>query len=272
MTDDDQPLPSAPQDPGAPSQREQLDSLLESWENLDTGEGAAEALARSRQRWQVDISRLWITVGLAMMALAGWGMWLTRHEVAYWMQRGQDPRELGSMGERFKTGERELDVPSNVYVHVRELFSTYEAESELERAGTLETQRFYLDPLFNIVVRTNRPAPDKPYHRAASIVVDAGFLEILENRRAFPYDLVVPIDVTGRLIRATMAPRWHRKPLRYFASVARLDPAEMWLLLEDDPPEGYGMFALFWMVAGALVLSSLVLVAWSIWGRRRARA
>ena len=99
-----------------------------------------------------------------------------------------------------------------------------------------------------------------------------GFLEILEKRKAFPYDLVVPIDVTGRLIRATMAPRWHRKPLRYFASVARLEPANMWLLLEDDPPEAYGMFALFWGVAISLILSSGALVAWAIWRRRRVLA
>ncbi|MEC9071231.1 MAG: hypothetical protein VX938_02585 [Myxococcota bacterium] len=268
----EQPQPPAEQESGS-AQKEHLDALLESWDSLEQPGGMNEAdLARASRRWQVDSSRLWITLGLAMIALAGWSMWLTRHEVAYWMQRGQEPRDLGSLGERFKSGERDLDIPSNIYVSAREIFSSYEAEGELARGGEVELQRFYLDPLFNIVVRTTRPTPDKPYHRAASISVPEGFLEILEKRKAFPYDLVVPIDVTGRLLRATMAPRWHRKPLRYFASVARLDPEKMWLLLEDDPPENYGMFALFWGVAISLIVSSAVLVAWAIRRRRRVLA
>ena len=266
--DEDQPQTSPPEGEEGNTQREHLDALLESWETLENSGGHDLELARAQRKWQVDSSRLWITLGLAMMVLAGWSMWLTRHEVAYWMQRGQEPRDLGSLGERYKKGERALDVPSNIYVNAREMFSSYEAEGETPRAGKIEVQRFYLDPLFNIVVRTTRPAPDKPYHRAASINVPEEFLEILEKRKAFPYDLVVPIDVTGRLIRATMAPRWHRKPLRYFGSVARLDPDEMWLLLEDDPPEAYGMFALFWGVALSLVLSSGALVGWAIWRRR----
>lgn len=267
----DQEPPTQDQDQGS-TQKEHLDALLESWDSLEQPGFEDAEFARARRRWQVDSSRLWITLGLAMIALAGWSMWLTRHEVAYWMQRGQEPRDLGSLGALFTSGERELDVPSNIYVSAREIFSSYEAEGEIARAGEIEVQRFYLDPLFNIVVRTTRPVPDKPYHRAASIAVPEGFLEILEKRKAFPYDLVVPIDVTGRLIRATMAPRWHRKPLRYFASIARLDPSEMWLLLEDDPPEAYGMFALFWGVALSLVLSSAALVGWAIWRRRRVLA
>lgn len=256
-------------DEGASARRDELDAALRAWDERPPEEDSS--LLMDARPYRVDTQRLWITLGLGLAVMSLWALWLTRLEVAYWAQKGEPPRDLGSLKERYLSGERELDFPSNVYVKVDGVFSSYEAEGSSTRGGATKLHRFYLDPLFHVVVRTSKPTLDKPYHRAASLEVDEGFLNILEERRAFPYDLVVSSDASGRLIRAVDAPRWHRKPLRYFASVARLDPKNMWLLLEDDPPEAYGGYVLIWAAAILLALSSLTLVAISV-RRRRQRA
>ena len=247
--------------------RAELDAALQAWDESGLGASVDDV---DTQGIRLDFGRLWITLGLGMITICFWTLWLTRHEVGYWAQRGSEPRDLGSLKARYIAGERTLDVPSNSYVKISGIFGSYEAEGSSTRGGATQLHRFYLDPLFQVVVRTSRPPEDKPYHRAASLEVEEGLLPILEARKAFPYDLVNTTRAMGRLIKASDAPRWHRKPIRFFASVARLEPSEMWLLLEDESPESYGGYVLIWGLAILLALSSATLVGFSLWRRKSA--
>ncbi|MGM0577401.1 MAG: hypothetical protein ACQEXJ_16880 [Myxococcota bacterium] len=250
-----------------------LEELFQRWdqrrgEYMEVPPDEDEDLTQVSRAWTFDPFRLWVTLTLLICFVSGWVMWITRHEVAYWLQAGDTPVELGDLRERYRDGERELDVPSNTYVHAEGLFLTHESEGVVEEGEERDTPNFFLCPLFDIVVRTGEPFPDKPYHRAASIEVDPAFLDLLENRRAFPYDLTVTTEATGRLVRATQAARWHAKPLEYFARTTRLEPSEMWLLLDGEPPAAYASFAVVWGVAILMFVSALGLLA-RAWVRRR---
>lgn len=263
--------------PPRPKTDVQLAELFEAWQEPPQLDGdPSEDLAPSakvRRAWQLDPFRLWITLTFLMVSLAALAMWLTRQEVAYWMQRGQAPLMGGDLATQWKEGKRSLDLPSNRHVDLRGLFATYEADGNTQDGdeGASETRRYFLCPLFDIVVRSLEDVPPKPYHRAASIEVDEEFVELIAARRAFPHDLTVTIDVTGRLLRAEDVPRWNRRPIRYFASMAHLDPSQMWLLIEGDRPEHHGRFVLLWALACAVILSSLGMLLFA-WRRRRGRA
>jgi hypothetical protein len=256
----------------------QLEALFAAWDERGRAEGVVAAepeaddeLRRARRAWGFDPLRLWLTLTLLGGALCVWLMASTRYEVAYWLQGDTAPVELGDLGERYKAGERKLPVESNRYVHASGLFITHESEGMVGRGdGDGDaTRRFFLCPLFDIVVRTSQPFPDKPFHRAASIEVDAAWIDLLEQKRAFPYDLTITTEVTGRLVRGSEVSRWHAKPVVHFAQVARRDPRELWLLIDGDRPENYAHFAGLWGAAVLALLASFGLLARAFIRRRR---
>ncbi len=261
---------------GDPPQRSQdLEALFERWDQRKLEEGGIAPPGEMEapedvvggMRFQVDKVRMWVTLTLLVFFLSGWMMWQTRHEVSYWLERGQAPMELGDLRERYRDGARELDVPTNRFVHASGLFTTHESEAETEAGG--EIVRFYLEPMFGIVVKTPRPFPDKPFHRTASIEIEEDFVPILQARRAFPYDLAVTVEATGRLVRATEAPRWHLAPLHHFARRTDREVESLWLLIEGDRPEAHVRFVFLWF--GSVVMCCMALfLLWRTWSERRA--
>lgn len=261
---------SGTQDGATPDgKREDLESLFARW---DERKGEATGVPGPPEdephglRLRFDRFRLWITLTCFVTFLAGWMMWLTRHEVTYWLQRGSEPLDLGDLGERYKSGARTLDAPSNRFVKVRGLFATHESEAETDGD---EVARFYLCPMFHIIVRTPRPLPDKPFHRTASLEVDSGFVPLLQERKAFPVDLVVRLEAEGRLMRATDVPKWHTAPVHHFASRTGIDRGDLWLLVEGDVPEVHGRFVMLWGLSICMALFANALLFRS-WRRRRA--
>ena len=257
--------------------KHELEALFERWDKRSLTEaelddpGAPRADAEDvlgGMRYSLDKVRMWVTLTALVLFLSGWMMWQTRHELAYWLLRGTAPVELGDIGLKYQRGARTLDVESNLYVHASGLFATHESEAETEGGANA---RFYLCPMFDIVVRPPRPFPDKPFHRAASIEVEEGFIPLLQEHRAFPYDLVVPLEATGRLIRATDVPRWHVAPLLHYARAARRDMDKMWLLLEGEIPEANARFALLWVISLVMCCAALTLLfrSWKERGRER---
>jgi hypothetical protein len=262
----------------AGDKKAQLEALFAAWDERGRVEGSGDdepvvddELRRARLAWGFDPLRLWLTLTLLGAALCVWLMASTRYEVAYWLQGDAPPVELGDLGERYKAGERALPVDSNRYVHASGLFITHESEGMVGRGGDSGgdvTRRFFLCPLFDIVVRTSQPFPDKPFHRAASIEVDAAWVDLLEQKRAFPYDLTDHHRDHGRLVRGSEVSRWHAKPVVHFAQVTRRDPRELWLLIDGDRPENYAHFAVVWGAAVLALLSSFGLLG-RAWMRRR---
>ncbi len=256
--------------------REQLEQLFRDWDTRQQDEARAqqvdvsdEALAEAGRAWTFDPFRLWGTLTLLVVIVAIWVIHLTWGEVQYFMLRGQPPVQVGDAGELFRAGTRELPATSNTYVTLTGLFTTLESEGTAPGAASDDvTQRFFLDPLFDVVVRTSQEFPQKTQRKAWSLEVDEAFIELLERRRAFPEDLTVTVDVTGRLLRAADVPYWHGRPLKYFAQITGRDPKGLWLLIDGDAPEGYASYAAIQAAALLCILLSLGLFG-RAWLRRR---
>ena len=283
---------AAPHVPGKPvsegeaqsedERREQLERLFNDWDSRQADEAAAqqanafdehdEAMAEVSRAWTFDPFRLWGTLTLLVVVVAIWVMHLVSGEVQYFMQRGQPPVKVGHAGELYAAGERTLPAPSNTYVTINGLFTTLESEGTAPGGSPDDvTQRFFLDPLFDVVVRTSQGFPEKTQRKAWSLEVDEAFIGLLERRRAFPEDLTVTIDVTGRLLRASDVPYWHGKPLKYFGQITGRDPREMWLMIDGDAPEAYSSYAAIFGAAILSILMSLGLFGRAWLHRRRER-
>ena len=257
-----------------PTSKEDLEALFDAWDERKVVEASAESVPEHVQRaWRYDPFRLWLRLTILLVAIAGSAMWATRHEVAYFMQRGAEPTDLGRLSERWRNGERELDIASNRYVTVSGMFATFEGELAGEEGQEISAENIFLCPLFDIAVRATTPPPKKPVHKIASISVEEDFLPLLQSRRLFPVDLTAETGATGRLVRGSEVPPWHAQVLKYFALQIGADPYEMWLLIEGERPQDMRKFAFVWLAAATLILVTLGLFgrAWMV-RRTRQRA
>ncbi len=256
--------------PSEPTSKEDLEALFNAWDQRKVAEASAEAVPEHVQRaWRYDPFRLWVSLTILLVAIAGSVMWATRHEVAYFMQRGEEPTDLGRLSERWRNGERELEIASNRYVTASGMFTSFEGELAGEEGQQISGEHIFLCPLFDIDVRATTPPPNKPTHKIASITVDQDFLPLLQARRLFPVDLTTETGATGRLVRGSEVPPWHAQVLKYFALQIGADPYDMWLLIEGERPQDMRRFAFVWLAASTMILVALGLFS-RAWMRRRA--
>jgi hypothetical protein len=153
------------------------------------------------------------------------------------------------------------------------LFVTLESEGERDTAKIGEREvvsRFYLCPLYDIVVRTQQPFPHKSIRKQWSLEIDGRFASLLENRRAFPTDLTVTTKVQGRLLAAEDVPYWHGDPLVYYQQISGIPAREMWLMLDGARPSDHGSSAILFGVALLLALAGAFVFGRGWLQRRRA--
>ncbi len=262
-----------PAGPAPEGRQAELEALFQRWDERRAAETTGgddpdldEDVQAPRAGFLGGGARVVLT-GL-IVALAAFAMWNTRHEFAFWLQRGQAPVELGDLGARYRAGERELGVASNQLVHASGLYATYALSTGPDADEQLA---YFLCPLFDISVRTAQPVNfDTDMRHYAHVEVPAEFAELLEQRRALPSDFLQSYEVTGRLIRAHEAPGAHRRWVRQLAAQARLQPSEMWVLLDGDRPEDYQRYAIIWFISPVLALASIALLVGGMFRRRRA--
>ena len=269
--------------PSTDGDHERLQTLFQKWDQQQPGDRLEELLDVESQGQSsegtsrsvsFDVFHLWGTLTFLLVALSVWMLWMTRTELAYWLQRGKPPVEAGRLVEKWKAGERELWLESNTFVHASGLFSTMESEAHADDAGSEELSdpdvfRFFLCPLYNIVVRTREPFTPKPERAAWNLELDSELVSLVVNKQAFASDLSNEVRVTGRLLRATDAPYWYRKPLLYFARRGHLDPKSLWLFLDGESPTTYGSYATLWGLGWITILASLGLYFRKYWQRRK---
>lgn len=285
-------------EPGPPDEdarREELERLFEAWDARRGEEGGEpagwqddEALdAAGEVTWaggrRGGAGLLWRTIfALVVTAVSVVLMMATRHEFTYWLHRGEPPIELGDLRQQWRDGVRELSVPSNSYVRAEGLYVTHEMAvihdgeeppSDPSAAGTTgePSYKYFVEPLYRLVVRTPQELPDKPWHKQ-SVEVDSEWVWLVEKRLAFPQDLLMTMAIEGRLVRASEAPRWARRAVNTYALQTKVDPVDGWILLDGDKPETYGAAATLWFAAAGAPLIPIVLLALALLRRRRERA
>lgn len=255
-----------------------LEALFEAW---DASKGAGHVvdaeeeaeMAAARRAWSVDPSRLWGTLALLVTGLSVWIMTLVWADVQYWAQGDEALVEVGNVGDQWAGGAETLQAPSNQYVSMDGLFVTMESEGERDTAKIGEREvvsRFYLCPMYDIVVRTQQAFPHKSTRKQWSLEIDGRFASLLEDRRAFPTDLTVTTKVQGRLLAAKDVPYWHGDPLIYYQQISGIPAREMWLMIDGDRPSEHGSSVVLFGVALLLALGGAFIFGRGWLSRRRA--
>jgi hypothetical protein len=283
LADHEQPAP----EPGAQdreARKADLEALFREWE--ERREPAAPDVDFDDDQGDEAPPRanplVWRTVfATAVLLVTGSLLHSTRTEFGYFLA-DEAPLDLGSLKDRYAKGERTLEAPSNVYVTLDGLFVTHEMEvigeddqaltpDEIQaREAAGERHRYFLCPMFAVVVRTTQPFPTKPWGRTA-VTVDAAYVDLLNERKAFPQDLTVSMGGQGRLIRASEAPSWARSAVNTYRKTANLDPEAAWVFIDGDAPGDYASFAILWAAALLAPVLPLVLLGRALLARRRRR-
>ena len=177
------------------------------------------------------------------LVFAGAMCWMVRDEVAFALFSPDEPALVGDVRALWLAGRTSLDAEHNSYVWVENLVPT--------RTVATEDHTYFLSPIYDILVRTPRPLPAPP-QRLDSINVDPRMLGLVQERWAFPENLLVRFDVKGRLLRLDRAPRWTRRIRKAFHPYMKHPEHEAWLLIDGDEPGDALTYV--WVYVGALVL------------------
>lgn len=192
----------------------------------------------------------------ALSVLCGFAIWVGRAEIGYFLS-SSEPIDLGDLALRYADGETEIELPDNRYVTAKGLIMT-----QISEAGH---KTYFLDPLYDIIVRTERELPDKPVRTSAYVEVDGAYQPILANRLAFPHDLTVFFEAEGRLVRLGAPPEQLRGELKkvsaHYSRVINGQPEDAYILYESEDPSSY-----LWYVAAMLLAIALIgLSGWIYW-------
>jgi len=191
----------------------------------------------------LTVLRFRVVLFVLSLFFAGAMCWMVRDEVSFALLSPSEPARVGDVRALWMAGSKDLAADHNSYVTVENLVPT--------RTVATEDRTYFLSPLYDILVRTPRPLPVPP-QRLDSVALDPSLLRLVQERRAFPENLLVRFDVTGRLMRLDKAPRWTRRIRRAYTPYLRHPESKAWLLLDGEHPSdclGY-----VWVYAGALLL------------------
>lgn len=229
------------------------DDLLDPWDEEPAGSEIQRAGRRALMRGVLFV---------LVLAVAAASVVLTLTEFRYFLTYGEAPVDLGDVRARRIAGEESLNPPDNAYVSIANQLMTYEAESD--------HYQYFLDPLYFVITRTERDLPEKRQYR--SVEVPAELIWLLQERHAFPEDLTVGFDGTGRLLRADRAPRWARAIYDAYRDILRDRPADqVYLFLDGETPADYVSYAVAYGVAVLLVLLTGFFFLRAVLVYRRAR-
>ena len=107
-------------------------------------------------------------------------------------------------------------------------------------------KNYYLDPLFNIIVQTDRPFPPSKGHRSYSVVIDPAYAKLIQGRKAVPVDLTTTLVAKGRLLSYAQATKGARNIILQYAGQVETKPSTFHILIDGDDPDGYEKFAWIW--------------------------
>jgi hypothetical protein len=104
------------------------------------------------------------------------------------------------------------------------------------------------------------------------IIIDSAFLELIQDRRAFPENLDVTFKAQGRLVTLENAPLSARAAMVTYKQRIPRETDHFFLLLDGEEPGDYSHYALLWGAAVVVPLLPLFLFLRAFRRRRKLRA
>ena len=178
--------------------------------------------------------------------------WSMKSELQYYLSSSVEPAYFGDLRAKWLRGDRDLGGEHNTFVELPSMVPT--------NALATKAHTYFLCPLFDVIVRTSRPLPSPP-ERLRDFVVDPKYVSLIQNRRAFPQNLLVSYEGRGRLMRLDKAPRWTRRVVRHYLTFMEHPPEEAWILLDGEEPKEYQIY--LWLFIGAFSL--VLLTGWFVY-------
>jgi|GEM_PF-1193842 len=260
--------------------RVELEALFDDWAKrredeltLKPAPEGSDGPRRSRDPvvWRGAFSALILLMSAGLM-------YFTYDDFSYWLGAPEQPQDLGDVSQHYRDGKKSLEVTSNSYVKVRGMFMTHELQAvgkddkgdEVDAADN-SSRKYFICPLFDIVVQTTRPLPEKAWSR--NVEIDGAYVDLINRRRAFPQDLTVTADAEGRLFKLSEAPSWARTIVeRWYLQQLRVsvDRERTLILMDGETPDKYAKYAYFWGFAVIAPIIPLFLLFRSL--RRRKKA
>ena len=223
--------------------------------------------------YKPDTTRWRGLFALLVIFVSAYVMYETRNEFNYWLQDGTTAIDLGDLKKQWKDGERNLYFEDNSYVSIKGLLVTRAMEPVKKPDDEVDpdrkAHRYFLCPLFNLLVRTEQPFPEAPGHAGATIAIEPEFLELIQNRLVFPENLEATFSGEGRLVRVPNVPRSAQTAVStYKANLPNRDIDSFYMFLDGDLPSEYSHYAVLWGAAIVVPILPLFLF-FRAWSRRR---
>ncbi|TNF32580.1 MAG: hypothetical protein EP329_09685 [Deltaproteobacteria bacterium] len=184
-------------------------------------------------------------------------MYKTRDSFSYWLSGA--PQELGDLREAWATGNRTLDVASNTYVHLDGLVISrvYTQTRGPEDKPGDPVYKLFFDPMYNIIVRTDRELPRPAWNHMGMQEIDERLIDLIKQKKVFPSDLTVAFGGSGRLIRAADVPEDMQRAVNTYTRDTKLETEDLWVFLDDDTPSKHSLAGIVWGLAAIVPLVSL---------------
>lgn len=252
----------------------QLDSLFGQWESREPGDTPDDLADVDDAPKAPDSTRWRGMFALVVVIVSAYVMIQSKTEFFFWWNGEAQLVDMGNLSDRWRDGERELPLSERTYVEMDGMIVTHAMEALRSKAddgdeSSAPAKRYFLCPLYDIIVRTSQAFPEARGHRGAQIPIDPAFVELIQKRKAFPEHLETSFKAKGRLVAIADAPLSAQKAVKTFQEVVRRDSDHFYLLIDGETPEDYNHYAFLWGAALVVPLFPLWLFFRALRRRRQ---
>jgi len=180
-----------------------------------------------------------------ILAVSAWALNTYSARLAYFFEPG-DPVDLGDVRTLRANGRASLDVAPESFVRLDNMMVTNRAEDR--------KFNYFFCPIYNVLVRTERPLPDRSL-RVARAEIQDGLEYLVEQRRVFVEDFTTSFDGQGWIRRIKDAEAWEGGLREYVIESPQLSAEQAesaWILRDGESPVSH-----YWSM---IVLVSVVFV------------
>lgn len=171
-------------------------------------------------------------------------LFMTKEEFFYFLKLNDAPVKIGDIQKRKILGLKELNIPHNSFVEMQGLIMTKEAETK--------KYNYFYCPLYNIIVQTKKPLPEKQYFRIGNLTIPDELTFLIEMRKVFPEDFSQTFSGKGRVLKLSQTGRKYKNLKKYYESIFKIPVNECYLFLEGDTPLSYSWYLIIY--AGSAIL------------------